>query len=150
MPGFDDSKGETYFEPDVEVDAATALPIADARIHVFGSKPPEGMLVLARNGGVLVAGDALQHWHRVDDHFSLLGGLMMRRMGFIKPHNVGPAWLKQAKPPSSDLLQLLAFDFEHVLPAHGEPVLGGAKAAYRAAIERAASTRSTSAPAVRS
>jgi hypothetical protein len=150
MPGFDDSKGESYFEPDVEVDAATALPIADARLHVLGSKPPEGMLVLARNGGVLVAGDALQHWHRVDDYFSLLGGLMMRRMGFIKPHNVGPAWLKQAKPPSNDLLQVLAFDFEHVLPAHGEPVVGGAKAAYRAAIERAASMRSTSAPAVRS
>ena len=32
-------------------------------------------------------------------------------------------------------------EFEHVLPAHGEPVIGGAKPAYRAAIEGAAALR---------
>jgi hypothetical protein len=141
--GFDSSKGGSYFEPDVEIDEATVLPIADARLHRFGSTPPEGLLVLARSGGVIVSGDALQHWHRIDPYFSFLGGLMMRRLGFIKPHNVGPAWLKQTRPPTSDLLRVLELDFEHVLPAHGEPVLGGAKSAYRAAIERAASMRSS-------
>jgi hypothetical protein len=137
IAGFDYSKGEPYFESDVEIDGDTALPIADAKIYVFGSTPPEGLLVLAREGGVVVSGDCLQHWHTTDPYFSLAGGWMMRMMGFIRPHNVGPGWLKQARPPASELRGVLDLDFEHVLPAHGEPVLGGAKPAYRPAIERA-------------
>jgi len=141
VPGFDSSKGESYFDADAQIDAATALPVADARVYLFDSTPPEGLLVLAREGGVVVAGDCLQHWARPDAYFSLLGRVMMRMMGFIQPHNVGPAWLKQAKPLASELLGILELEFEHVLPAHGAPVLGGAKPAYRPAIERAAATR---------
>jgi hypothetical protein len=142
IAGFDFAKGEPYFEPDAEIDASTPLPIANAKLYVFGSTPPEGLLVLARDGGVVIAGDSLQHWHRPDSYFSFLGGLMMRAMGFIKAHNVGPGWLKQAKPPASDLRGVLELEFDHVLPAHGEPVVGGAKAAYRPALERAVAFRS--------
>ena len=66
---------------------------------------------------------------------------MMKRLGFIRSHNVGPAWLKQAKPSASELQGVLGLDFEHVLPAHGAPVIGGAKAAYRPALEQAAAKR---------
>ncbi len=59
-------------------------------------------------------------------------------MGFIKPHNIGPGWLKMAKPSASELRGIHDLPFEHVLPSHGTPVLGVAKAAYRSAIDRAA------------
>jgi len=134
--GFD-GKAEPYFEPDAEIDANTKLPIAGASIYCFGSQPPEGLLVLEREGGVIVSGDCLQHWHAADPYFSWLGGVMMKMMGFIKPHNIGPGWLKQAKPPPEELRGVLDLSFEHVLPAHGSAVVGGAKAAYRPAIERA-------------
>jgi hypothetical protein len=138
--GFDARAKESYFTADAEVDETTMVPpIAGARLYVFASKPPEALLVLARDGGIVVCGDCLQHWHETDKYFSWLGGLMMRIMGFIKPHNVGPGWLKQAKPSAAQLRGILDLDFEHVLPAHGGPVVGGAKAAFRAAIERAAS-----------
>jgi hypothetical protein len=133
--------GEPYFEADAELDETTALPIADAKLHVFSSKPPEALLVLAREGGIVVSGDCLQHWHRADPYFSWLGARMMKMMGFIKPHNVGPGWLKQAKPPARELLSVLDLEFEHVLPAHGEAVVGGARAAFRTALERAAALR---------
>jgi hypothetical protein len=130
-----------YFQADAEISAGTALPLAGASAYVFGSTPPEALLVLARDGGMVVAGDCLQHWHQVDSYFNWLGAFMMRRLGFIRPHNVGPAWLKQAKPSPDDLRGVLALDFEHVFPAHGAPVLGGAKEAYRPALERAAAKR---------
>lgn len=136
--GFDTRAADVYFEPDVEVDEATALPLEGARIHRIASRPPEGLLLLERHGGVCVAGDCLQHWHEADDRFNWVASLMMRVMGFIKPHNVGPGWLAQGKPPKEDLRSVLSLPFANVLPAHGAPVLGDAVAKYTPAIERVA------------
>ena len=139
--GFDVHAAETHFEPDAEIDASTALPLERASVYLFATRPPEGLLILARDGGLVVSGDSLQHWAALDPYFNWFGGFMMKRLGFIKPHNVGPAWLKQAKPAVSDLRGVLALEFEHLLPAHGAPVLGGAKSAFRPAIERAISAQ---------
>jgi hypothetical protein len=133
--GFDTSATETYFTPDVEMDEATALPIAGAKLYVIHSKPPEALLVL--EGGSVIAGDCLQHWAAADPYFNFLGGVMMRLMGFIKPHNVGPAWLKQCKPPKDELRAILDLGFANLIPAHGKPIIGEAVERFRPAIERA-------------
>lgn len=133
--GFDVDAANTYFTADIEMDAATPLPLAGAKLYVFGSRPPEALLVLERAGGIVIAGDCLQHWFQTDAYFSWFGKVMMKRMGFIKPHNVGPAWFKQAKPPIDQLRGVLDLHFEHVLPAHGAPVIGDAKACFRPKIE---------------
>jgi hypothetical protein len=137
--GFGASGPDVYFEPDAVLDGATDLPIAGARLYTIQSKPPEGMLVLERHGGTLVSGDCLQHWAASDAYFSFLGGVMMKVMGFIRPYNVGPGWLKQANPPKSDLRGILDLDFANVLTAHGGAVVGGAREHYRPAIERVTS-----------
>jgi hypothetical protein len=135
VKGFDGSAAETYLTPDVEVDASTTLPLAGARMHVISGAPPEGLLLLERAGGVLISGDSLQNWAKTDEYFSLAARPMMRIMGFIKPHNIGPAWFKQTKPPVAELLALLELPFDHLLPAHGSPVIGGAKEHYRPRLE---------------
>ena len=61
---------------------------------------------------------------------------MMKMMGFLKPHNIGPGWLKTAQPDVNEIKALLDLDFDHLLPAHGEPVINGAKAAYSVTINR--------------
>lgn len=140
MPGFD-PKAEPYFEPDVRFDANSTLPISGARAYVIAARPPEAVLILARDGGVAIAGDALQNWAASDPYFNWAGSLVMKAMGFLKPHNVGPGWLAQCKPPAGELRGLLDLTFEHVLPAHGSPVLGGARGKFQPAIERAAAKR---------
>jgi hypothetical protein len=136
--GFDQTKKSEYFTCDMEMGSESALPIEGARLYRFNSSPPEGLLVVERAGGVVVSGDCLQNWRTTDRYFNLSGKLLMRMMGFIKPHNIGPGWLRQAKPPASEIRAILGLSFEHVLPSHGEPVLGGAKAAYQPAIDRVA------------
>jgi hypothetical protein len=136
--GFDTKARDTYFAPHVEADGATTLPIAGARLHFIRSDPPEGLLLLPQHGGTIVAGDCLQNWASTDPYFSWLGGAMMRMMGFLRPHNVGPGWLRQCKPPKEELRAVLDLPFANVLPAHGTPVLGNALALYRPAIDRAA------------
>jgi hypothetical protein len=133
--GFNGRASRSYFVPDVELDASSVLPVAGAKVHVLRSQPAEGLVLLEREGGILISGDALQNWEQPDAYFSRLSKLMMPRMGFIKPHNVGPAWLKQAKPPIGDMRGILELAFDHVIPAHGTPVEGGAKEKYRPRIE---------------
>jgi hypothetical protein len=134
--GFDRNAKDAYFEPDVAFDEATELPIAGARLYKIGSTPPEGMLVLDRDGGIIISGDCLQHWSKPDAYFSFFAKIIMRMMGFIKPHNIGPGWLKQCNPPKEDLKKILDLKFENVLTAHGDVVLGGARESFRPAIER--------------
>ena len=134
--GFNTNAKNVYFEPDVQMDERTQLPVAGARLIVIHSKPPEGLLVLEGGGGTIVSGDCLQNWAEPDAYFSWLGKAMMRAFGFIRPHNIGPGWVKQCKPPKEELRALLDVRFENVLPAHGTPVIGGALDLYRSALER--------------
>ena len=133
----DVSPEQRYFSPDVEIDQDSSLPVPGATlVRVQSAHPPEGLLLLERGGGILISGDSLQNWGKTDRYFNLFGKLMMRFMGFIKPHNVGPGWFKLVKPDPAELKRLLELPFDHVLPAHGAPVIGNAKAAYRNAIAR--------------
>lgn len=127
---------ESFMEPDEWLNEGSTLPIADASLKVFTtSKPPEAICRLAREGGILITGDTLQHAPTPDEYYSFLAKIMMKRMGFMKPHNVGPGWLRFAQPTVADVRSILDLDFEHVLPGHGAPVIGGAKDKYRPAIE---------------
>ncbi len=124
-----------YFEADVQMNARTALPLEGASLHTFSTPSPEGMLRLSREGGILVTGDSLQNWATTNRYFSLPGKLMMKMMGFIKAHNLGPGWIKAARPKTEEVRGIAELDFEHVLPAHGDAVIGGARGKYRAVLE---------------
>lgn len=134
--GFDTNAADTYFAPHVEIEAGTTLPLSGARLHFIHSSPPEGLLLLPAHGGTVLAGDCLQNWASADRYCNWPARGMMRMMGFFRPFNVGPAWLKQGKPPKDELRAILGLSFVNVLPAHGEPVLGQAMEQYRPAIER--------------
>ncbi len=135
-PGLEPNAPDVFLEPDVAIGPDTVLPISGARLYTIRSNPPEGMLLLDRHGGTLVAGDCLQNWPRSDAYFNWLARFVMPMMGFIRAHNVGPVWLKACKPPREDLRGILDLDFANVLPAHGEPVIGKAREQFRPAIER--------------
>ncbi|MEQ1508733.1 MAG: hypothetical protein ABMB14_41280 [Myxococcota bacterium] len=127
-----------YFRADRELDATTVLPLP-GKIHAFPSTPNgEVLLWLDRDGGVVVAGDALQNWAAADVYFNWVARLAMRGMGFLVPHNVGPGWLKRVKPDPAELTAILDLEFQHLLPSHGVPVIGDARERYRPAITAAA------------
>jgi len=96
----------------------------------------EGLLLLQRENGIVISGDCLQNWNKADEYFSFLAKVMMKMMGFIKPHNIGPGWLKLATPDANEIKSILELDFQHVIPAHGEPVINGAKELYKSAIDK--------------
>ena len=134
--GMDARKASDYMEPDVWLTEESPLPIDDATLKIFAtSNPPEAVCLLGREGGILIAGDSLQHTPTPDEFFNLVARIVMKRMGFLKPYNVGPGWLQFAKPSVADVRSILDLEFQHVLPCHGDAVIGGAKEKYRPAIE---------------
>ncbi len=134
--GMDPKKGKSFMEPDAWLTEQSELPLRDARLKVIGScRPTEALCLLERDGGILIAGDSLQHTPRADEYFNFPAKIMMKRMGFMKPYNVGPGWLQFARPSAADVRSILDLDFQHVLPSHGDVVIGDAKEKYRPAIE---------------
>ncbi|MCB9764367.1 MAG: hypothetical protein H6739_31630 [Alphaproteobacteria bacterium] len=112
------------------------LPIPGAEMFFFKTTTlAEGLLRLDRDGGVLVSCDALQNW-APDEYCDLFTRVVMTLMGFFKPCNIGPGWIRASKPQANDFERLLALSFEHVLCGHGEPVIGDAKARYAPAIKK--------------
>ncbi len=126
-----DRSVEPYLVPDQVIDESSTLPITNARLVEFKSTSPgEGLLLIEQEGGIVVSGDCLQNWSKPDRYFNIPARIIMRLSGFIKPHNIGPGWLKSAKPEVEEIKSLLNLKFNHVLPAHGTPVIGNAKSLY--------------------
>ncbi|WP_328186596.1 hypothetical protein [Marinobacter sp. OP 3.4] len=119
------------------LDQTSSLPIGDASLFQFRtSNVPEGVLHLNRDGGILVACDALQNWLRPDEHFCDVTRERMSGMGFFTPANVGPVWLQAAEPAAEDFSRLKDLNFRHVLCGHGEPLLDSAHEQFSATFNR--------------
>jgi hypothetical protein len=119
---------QDYMQPDVALNEDSALPIADATLTIIRSAtPPEAICRLDRAGGILITADSLQHTPAPDEYFNLPAKIMMKRMGFLKPYNVGPGWLQFAKPSAREVRAILDIEFDHVLPGHGKfrPAIAG-------------------------
>lgn len=116
---------------------SSPLPVNNASLFQFEtSNLPEGVLHLHREGGILIACDALQNWLEPDEHFCNASRQRMEQMGFFKPANVGPVWLQAAEPAAGDFSRLKALDFRHVLCGHGQPLLDSAKEDFSATFSR--------------
>ncbi len=127
---------EGYLQPDEWLDKDSVLPIGSATLKILESaSPTEAIILLEREGGILITGDSLQNTPIADQYVNFLARIMMKKMGFYKAYNVGPAWLQFAKPDEDDVRSILALNFDHVLPGHGDAVIGKAKEKYRPVLE---------------
>jgi len=125
------SVDDGYMKPDVWVSQASHLPIKNCRLKIFSSStPPEAAILIQEHNGVLVTGDSLLNTPKPDKYVNFPMRIMMRRFGFWTPHNVGPGWIKFATPRAGDIRSIMEYKFDHVLPGHGEAVIGDAKSKY--------------------
>jgi hypothetical protein len=133
--GIDPKKGVEYLTADAWLDVGGEVPLAGASVYRIDTEPPEGLLRIPAGGGTLISGDSLQNWGGADRFFNLAGRALMTASGFLKPHQLGPGWIKALKPDPAQIAGVLDLDFANLLPAHGAPVLGDALACYRPAID---------------
>jgi hypothetical protein len=128
-------QGKGYLQADVWLTTDSKPPVKNAFLKWFPScSKPEAILVIEENGGILVTGDSLQNTARPDEFNNWVSKIMMKKLGFAKAYNVGPGWIQFAHPTKEDIRSIMELSFDHVLPGHGEPVIGNAKEKYRPTI----------------
>ena len=109
------------------------MPFAGASLFVFADvKLPECIVRIDREGGILVACDALQNWVAPDAFFSEASRAMMTEMGFFQSANLGPVWMQVNEPKAPDFLRLREVPFRHALCGHGQPLRDTAREAFLA------------------
>ena len=102
-------------------------PIKDASIVVFESIPAsEAVLLLNRQGGILISCDSLQNMTAPDEFFDAPSAKKLKEDGFFRSGNIGPGWRDYFKPDVADFERILALKFKHLLPSHGDPLLNDA------------------------
>lgn len=136
--------GATHYaepSPDAVLDEEAALPIRAARVITFRrTRAPEAVVLIERDGGLLVTCDSFQHYAG-RSRATLAARLVMRWFGYTQATQVSPLWLKYMTPAGDDLRadfdRILAFDFERLISAHGALLDHGAHAAVARAVARA-------------
>lgn len=112
-------------------------PINDCSLFTFETtKRPECILRLDRDGGIMLACDALQNWEKSDQYFDAPSETLMTSMGFFQKANCGVLWLNVNEPKADDFVRLKEIPFEHTLCGHGQPLQGAADTFYAAAFNR--------------
>jgi len=112
---------------DVELTPTTSLPFPQASMFVFEtSVHPEGIVHIAREGGILITCDSIKNWTVVDPYFSPSTGTLYQEQGFIKSADVSSIWKEATQVKASDFERLKTFTFRHLLSAHGEPLINDA------------------------
>ena len=130
LPGMPHAHG---LEADELLTADGPVPFAGASVFVFeGTKLPECIVRIDREGGILVACDALQNWLGPDAFFSDDSRKMMAEMGFFQRANIGPLWKQVNEPDAQNFVRLRGLAFRHALCGHGAPLRDGAYEAYSA------------------
>jgi hypothetical protein len=117
-------------------------PIADAVVIDYPGTSGwrERGYVLPNGGGTFIATDAIQN-HADREGLSLMGGIVTGLMGFKGGVIVAPMWRKLQKVQGARVKEafapLGAQSFENLVTGHGPPVVGGADARVRAAVDAA-------------
>ncbi|WP_428261945.1 hypothetical protein [Haliangium sp.] len=125
LPGMTHERG---LSTDRELVVGGEMPFGGCSLFTFDtSAQPEGLLLLEREGGVLIACDSLQNWTEPDRYFSDDSAQKMKEFGFFAPANVGPGWLRSCEPKAPDFERVEALQFKHLLSGHGTPLRDHAK-----------------------
>lgn len=139
LPGMPHERGVVT---DVEMEHGAPGPCEGSEAFVYEtSQVAEGLLLLARHGGILVSCDSIQTWTGRDEWFDEATAQLMESRGFFGHANFGPGWLGAGKPERSDFDRLKELSFRHLISAHGAPLLNDAHAALLATIEEKTPTR---------
>ena len=137
-PTFWAPKGQDHaagLSPDRELRDGES-PIEKSSVFAFeNGKEPESVLLLDREGGVMVPCDAYQNWTTFEG-CSPIGNVVARMIG-MGPTIIGGPWTKKmGRGVKKDFDVLVEREFRHLLPAHGEPLVGTAKEGLRIAIRK--------------
>jgi hypothetical protein len=113
------------------------MPFTDCALFIFEtSEHPEGILHIAKEGGIVVTCDSIKNWVAADPFFSTDSAKMYQEQGFFGIATISHVWKEATKVQASDFVRLKSFKFKHLISAHGEPLLNNAYEAVTETIHK--------------
>jgi len=115
-------------KPDFEMTPDGDMPFENVSLFLFDLEAHvEAVLYLKLHGGILITCDSIQNLDHVDSYFSAETGKMFLEQGLIKEANIPETWIKACEPKVEDFQKLMAFNFKHLITAHGPVIKNDAK-----------------------
>jgi len=100
------------------------MPFPDCSIFIFEtSEHPEGILHIAQQGGILIACDSIKNWLKADQFFSPESAKLYEEQGFFGIASISNVWKQACKVKPSDVKRLKSLKFQHLISAHGDPLM---------------------------
>lgn len=113
-------------KPDHLINEESVSPIKNSEFFIFSKALfPESALYL-KDTKLLITTDSIQYWTDWQ-YMSVTGKLLLWTMGFRTELFIGKPWLKRVTPNQgslkNDFESLLTLNFEHLIGAHGKPLM---------------------------
>lgn len=113
--------------PDHLITEGCALPQSDMTPYLFTcSRLPEAVIYLNKSGGILISCDSIHNWVSSDQYFSPESARSMEAIGYMGEANLGAGWKQTCTDLKDDLHRLQTLSYQHLLSAHGVPLLNQA------------------------
>jgi hypothetical protein len=130
-------KHENNRVTDIDLTPNGLMPFQNCTLFVFDtSVHPEGILHIDQDGGILVACDSIKNWLGGDQFFSSETEKLYEAQGFFGPASISPIWKQACAVKASDFIRLQSFSFNHLLSAHGDPLLDKANIELKKTIKK--------------
>lgn len=117
---------DNNYKIDIDLEGTEKLPFLGISLFNFKtSKQNEAVAFLPQNDGILLSCDAFVNMKKNDP----MANWLVRTLSKLLPEPVyiGPNWYKIMKPQKKEFEQVLKFQFNTMIPAHGEPLTGNAQ-----------------------
>ena len=122
---------------DVILTPNQTLPFQNAKLFLFEtSVHPEAAILLEQDGGILITCDSIKNWVKADKYFSQETAALYQAQGYLGEASISSIWLDACKVQNHDFANLLDLNFQHLLSAHGEPLINSAHKKVSDSIEK--------------
>ncbi len=109
------------YKVDIDLEKNSTLPFLNLQIYSFKtSKENEAIAFLPHAGGIMLSCDAFVNMKKIDPMANWLVKILSNLLP--EPTYIGPNWYKVMKPMKEEFHEILKYDFNIMIPAHG-PIL---------------------------
>jgi hypothetical protein len=135
---------ENHRTADRELISNSDLPFPRSSFFLFEtSKFPEGVIHIDQEGGIIITCDSVKNWIAPDEYFSEETAELYQQQGAFGSANISSIWKQATNVHASDFEKLMSFSFQHLISAHGEPLLNNAHKQLANSVKESFSSQSS-------
>ena len=104
------------------------MPFSGCHVYEFKtSKFPECVLLLEKEGGILITCDCIHNWLKHDQYFDMKTTMLLKVRGAFGEAHLNPIWRNACEQTTDHFQPIVDMTFKHLMSAHGAVLLNHAR-----------------------